>query len=352
MPDNATERILTYSAALLEATELEMAANPKVVVFGIGVDDFKGTYGTTMGLHKKFGPARCFDTPLSEDAMTGVAIGMAMAGYRPIHVHIRMDFLLLAMNQIINIAAKARYMYGGQVATPMVVRSVIGRSWGQGAQHSQALYPLFMHIPGLRVLAPTTPHDAKGLLLQSLRQDDPVMFVEHRLLHGQKGPVPEGSYTVPFGKARVLADGKDITLVGVSYANVECLRARALLKQSGVDAEVIDCVSLKPLDTQTILDSVARTGRLLVVENGWTFCGASAEILAAAAERFSGDRAVKVGRMGFAPVNCPTTKNLENAFYPDASKIAAAAYELARGTSREWPPAEEAVEVLNFKGPF
>jgi len=352
MPSSGPDRILTYSAALLEATEQEMAANPKVVVFGIGVDDFKGTYGTTMGLHKKFGPSRCFDTPLSEDAMTGVAIGMALAGLRPIHVHIRMDFLLLAMNQIINIAAKARYMYGGQVATPIVVRSVIGRSWGQGAQHSQALYPLFMHIPGLRVLAPTTPEDAKGLLIQSLRQDDPVMFVEHRLLHFQKGPVPEAPYTVPFGKARVLAEGKDITLVGVSYASVECLRARALLKQAGIDAEVIDCVSLKPLDTRTILDSAGRTGRLLVVENGWTTCGASAEILASAVERFQGDKGIRAGRMGFAPVNCPTTRNLENAFYPDASKIAAAAHDLVRGTSRQWPASEEAVEVLNFKGPF
>ena len=347
-----SDRILNYAAAILEATEQEMAANPKVVVLGIGVDDFKGTFGTTMGLHKKFGPARCFDTPLSEDAMTGVAIGLAFAGYRPIHVHIRMDFLLLAMNQIINIAAKARYMYGGQVATPIVVRSVIGRSWGQGAQHSQALYPLFMHIPGLRVLAPATPQDAKGLLIQSLRQDDPVMFVEHRLLHVQKGPVPEAPYTVPFGKARVLAEGKDITLVGISYTSVECLRARALLKQAGIDAEVIDCVSLKPLDTATILDSAARTGRLLVAENGWTFCGASAELLAAAAERFQGDRGIRMGRLGFAPVNCPTTRNLENAFYPDAPKIATAAHDLVRGTPRQWPSSDVAVDVLNFKGPF
>jgi acetoin:2,6-dichlorophenolindophenol oxidoreductase subunit beta len=346
-----SDRILTYSAALLEATEQEMAANPKVVVFGMGVDDFKGTYGTTMGLHRKFGAGRCFDTPLSEDGMTGVAIGMALAGWRPIHVHIRMDFLLLALNQIINIAAKARYMYGGQVATPIVVRSIIGRGWGQGSQHSQALYPLLMHVPGLRVVAPTTPYDAKGLLLQSLRQDDPVMFVEHRLLHGQKGPVPEAPYTVPFGKARVLAEGRDITLVGISYTNVECLRARALLKEEGISAEVVDCVSLKPLDTKTILDSAARTGRLLVVENGWTFCGASAEILAQAAERFQSDKRIRMGRMGFAPVNCPTTRNLENAFYPDASKIAAAAHEFVRGTPRQWAAAE-AAEVLNFKGPF
>jgi pyruvate/2-oxoglutarate/acetoin dehydrogenase E1 component len=178
------------------------------------------------------------------------------------------------------------------------------------------------------------------------------MFVEHRLLHGQKGPVPEEPYAVPFGKARVLAEGADLTLVGVSYANVECLRARALLKQQGIDAEVIDCVSLKPLDTKTILDSAAKTGRLLVVENGWTFCSASSEILAQAAERFQGDRGIRVGRLGFAPVNCPTTRNLEHAFYPDSSKIASAAYELVKGSARQWPPAEESADVLNFKGPF
>src|SRR5579862_636979 len=246
------EQIITYAEAIREATEQEMARNPRVLVFGIGVDDFKGTYGTTKGLVEKFGAARCFDTPLSEDGMTGVAIGMALAGLRPIHVHIRMDFLLLAMNQLINIAAKARYMYGGQVSVPIIERSVIGRSWGQGAQHSQALHALFMHCPGLRVVAPTTPYDAKGLLLQSLRTNDPVMFIEHRILHYQKGPVPQDDYTVPFGKARILATGSDVTLVGVSYATVECLRARAMLKEAGIEAEVIDCVSLSPLDTKTI----------------------------------------------------------------------------------------------------
>ena len=345
------ERILTYAEALREATEQEMTRNPKIVVFGIGVDDFKGTYGTTKGLVEKFGADRCFDTPLSEDAMTGMAIGMAMAGLRPIHVHIRMDFLLLGMNQIINIAAKLRYMYGGQVSVPIVVRSVIGRSWGQGAQHSQALHALFMHIPGLRVVMPTTPHDAKGLLLQSLRHPDPVMFIEHRILHYQKGPVPEGDYTVPFGQARVLAEGKDITLVGVSYTNVECLRARALLREAGIDAEVIDPVSLSPLDMKTILKSVEKTGRLLVVDNGWVFCGASSEIVAQTAEHFQ-RRPVGLRRLGFAPVPCPTTKNLENEYYPYTQKIAAAAHELVRGTRREWPVKEEPAEILNFKGPF
>src|SRR4029453_11559196 len=188
------ERVLTYAQALLEATEQEMERDPSVILFGIGVDDFKGTWGTTKDLHLKFGRDRVFDTPLAEDGMTGIAIGAALAGLRPIHVHIRMDFVLLAMNQLINIAAKSRYMFGGAVNVPLVVRAVIGRSWGQGAQHSQGLHALFMHVPGLRVVAPTTPYDAKGCLLESLRADGPVMFVEHRMLHGVKGHVPEEAY--------------------------------------------------------------------------------------------------------------------------------------------------------------
>src|SRR5262245_63023047 len=193
-----------------------MARDPAVLVFGLDVDDPKAIQGTTRGLAEKYGPGRVFGTPLSEEAMTGAAVGMALAGLRPIHVHIRMDFLMLAMNQLVNVAAKARYMYGGRVSVPMVVRAMIGKSWGQGAQHSQGLHSFFMHVPGLKVAAPSTPHDAKGCLAAAVRDDNPVLFVEHRLLHFQKGPVPEGAYTVPPGKARVTAPGRDVTLVGIS----------------------------------------------------------------------------------------------------------------------------------------
>ncbi|MBM3301099.1 MAG: alpha-ketoacid dehydrogenase subunit beta, partial [Deltaproteobacteria bacterium] len=275
------QRTLTYAEAIHEAIEQEMARDPSVIVMGLGVDDPKGIYGTTLGLVKKFGPERVFDTPLSEDAMTGVAIGMSLAGLRPIHVHQRMDFLLLAMNQLINIAAKSRYMYGGTVSVPIVVRSIIGRSWGQGAQHSQALHAFFMHVPGLKVVAPTTPYDAKGCLIQSIRDDNPVMFIEHRMLHKyQKGYVPEERYTVPFGRAWVLAEGDDITLVGISHMVVECLRAQRYLEEVRISAEVIDPISLSPLDMDTIAESVRKTGKLLVVDNAWTTCGASAEIFA------------------------------------------------------------------------
>ncbi len=347
------ERVLTYAEAVREATEQEMARDPSVVVLGIGVDDFKAVYGTTRGLVEKFGPERVFDTPLSEDGMTGVAIGAALAGLRPIHVHIRMDFVLLAMNQIVNIAAKARYMYGGAVAIPLVVRSIIGRSWGQGAQHSQGLHALFMHVPGLRVVAPSTPYDAKGCLIQSIRDDNPVMFVEHRMLHSQRGHVPDGVYPVPFGKARILAKGSDLTLVGISYMAVECLRARRYLEEVGISAEVIDPVSLSPLDTETIVGSVRKTGRLLAVDSGWTMCGASAEILARVAEQLQGVPHIRWQRMGFAPVACPTTKDLENLFYPNAQTIASAAFAMVHENQKSWAPEhEEAPEIVEFKGPF
>lgn len=347
------ERTLTYAEAIHEATEQEMARDPSVIVLGMGVDDFKAIYGTTRGLQEQFGPDRVFDTPLSEDAMTGVAIGAALAGLRPIHVHIRMDFVLLAMNQIINIAAKARYMYGGTVAVPIVVRSIIGRSWGQGAQHSQGLQSLFMHIPGLRVVAPSTPHDAKGCLIQSIRDDNPVVFVEHRMLHSQRGHVPADPYTVPFGKARVLVKGSDITLVGISYMVVECLRAQRYLDGVGISAEVIDPVSLSPLDTDAFVASVKKTGRLLVVDSGWMMCGASAEILTQVAERLQGQPHVRWQRMGFAPVTCPTTRNLESLFYPNAQTVASAAFTMVHDNRKSWAPVfAEAPEILEFRGPF
>lgn len=346
-------RVLTYAEAIREAIEQEMEKDPAVIVLGLGVDDPRPIYGTTRGLAEKFGRGRVVNTPLSEEGMTGVAIGAALAGLRPIHVHIRMDFVLLAMNQLINIAAKSRYMYGGSVSVPIVVRSVIGKSWGQGAQHSQALHSFFMHVPGLKVMSPSTPYDAKGALIQSIRDDNPVMFVEHRLLHSLEGDVPLAPYTIPFGKARVLADGTDITVVGISYMAVEALRARRHLETVEISAEVIDPVSLSPLDMDTIAKSVRKTNRLLVVDCGWLTCGASAEIISRVVERLQDDRAIRIRRLGFEPVVCPTTKPLEDLFYPDARTIASAAYSLVNGQGDVWAPADGGTPaVVEFKGPF
>jgi len=317
---SSNERSITYAQALHEATDQEMGRDPRVFMMGQGIDDHKGFYGTTTGLVDKYGKDRIFDTPLSEDGMTGVAIGAALAGMRPIHTHIRMDFMLLAMNQIVNLAAKSRYMFGGKVSVPLVIRCVIGRSWGQGGQHSQGLQSLFMHIPGLRVVAPTTPYDAKGLLIESIRDDNPVIFISHRMSLFQRGHVPQEPYTVPFGQARVLAKGDDLTMVGVSHAVVDCMRARDALATVGIHAEVIDPVSLSPMDTATIVESVRRTRRLLVVDSAWTFCGASAEIVTAVAEGLAG-QSFTFKRLGFAPVVCPTTAELKPA---SRTKLAAA----------------------------
>ncbi len=351
-PSN-NERNLTYAQAVKEATVQLMREDPGVFVMGIGVDDPRGIYGTTLGLAEEFGHDRVLGTPLAEDAMTGVASGAALAGSRPIMIHERMDFVTLAMNQLVNVAAKSHYMYGGAVSVPMVVRAIIGRSWGQGAQHSQALHSFFMHVPGLRVVAPATPYDAKGCLIQSVRDNNPVIFMENRLLHKYTGHVPDGVYAVPFGKARTLLEGDDITIVGVSFMVVECLRAAHALGRADIAAEVMDPVSLSPLDIDSICRSVAKTGRLLVVDNGWTTCGASAEVVAQVVERVERAGGVMVRRMGFAPVTCPTTKNLENLFYPNGDTVARTAYSMVRGSAEGWEPEVlEAPEIAEFKGPF
>lgn len=350
-----TGRLLTYVDALREAVEQEMACDPTVLVMGLDVDDHKAIQGSARGLVDKFGPDRVVGTPLSEDAMAGVAIGAAMAGMRPIHVHIRMDFLMLCMNQLVNMAAKARYMYGGQVKVPLVVRSMIGKSWGQGPQHSQGFHAMFMHVPGLKVVAPSNAHDAKGCMIAAIRDDNPVIFVEHRLLYPTEAFVPEASYTVPFGKARTCAPGGDITIVGVSNMVVECLRARELLEEVGVKAEVIDPISLVPLDIDTITHSARRTGRLLVVDNAWTTCGASAEIVTRVVETQTNGSLVLARRMGYAPTTCPTTPALEQGFYPNPASIAELAYAMTRPDAAAWSPDPERAGLAyqtQFRGPF
>ena len=347
-----SNRELSYGEALHEAVHQEMSRDPDVFVFGLGVDDARGMYGTTTGLHDDFGANRNFDTPLAEDAMTGVAIGAALAGMRPIHVHQRMDFLLLCMNQLVNIAAKTSYMFAGACNVPLVVRGIIGRSWGQGAQHSQAIHSYFMHVPGIKVVAPTTPHDAKGCMIAAIRDDNPVVFMEHRMLYGNRGVVPEAQYEVPFGEARLLTEGEDVTIVGISHMVVECLRAARALKDNGISAEVIDPVSLAPLDIDIISASVRKTGHLLIVDTSWTTCGAGSEIVAQLAELFGSEGIPKMKRLGYAPTPCPTTRPLEDIYYPSGRTIAEAAYGLIHGCYDWIAPEIEAREIAEFRGPF
>ena len=352
--NSGTDRVLTFAQAIREAMEQEMERDPSVFVLGQGVDDPIGFYGTTLDFHKKFGADRCFDTPLAEDAITGIAIGAALAGLRPINTHQRMDFLLLCMNQLVNVAAKVSYMFAGAMSVPLVVRGVVGRSWGQGPQHSQALHAYFMHVPGIKVFAPTSPYDAKGCMVSAIRDNNPVLIIENRMLFATRGNVPQELYATPFGQSRILQEGEDVTIVAISHMVLEARRAcEQLRKNVGVSAELIDPVSLAPLDMDTIVKSVEKTGRLLVVDNAWSNCGAGAEIVAQVAERWQGDRAVQVKRLGFAPVPCPTTKPLETSFYPNAASISAAAFAMVSGPKNSWTPENTvSAEVEEFRGPF
>lgn len=347
-----SSRTLTYGEAIFEATYQAMEQDDNVIVLGLGADDPKGLFGSTKDLHKHFGAHRSFDTPLSEDAMTGVAIGAALAGLRPIHVHQRMDFVLLCMNQLVNLAAKMSYMFAGRLQVPLVVRNVIGRSWGQGAQHSQALHSFFSHIPGLKVVAPTTPYDAKGTLFSSIRENNPIIFVEHRMLYDIRGIVPEAPFDVPLGRGRLLSTGEDITIVGISHMVAESLRADDHLQEVGLTADVIDPITLYPLDIELIISSVRKTKNLLIVDCGWLNCGISAEIISKVFESLQGEISFKASRMGFAATPCPTTKNLENLFYPSAKTIAMKAYKMITQKDDWIPTSEEAKEVAAFRGPF
>lgn len=352
-----TGRLTRTVDAIAEACRQEMERDEKVFVFGLDVDDHKAIQGSTAGLLKQFGKERLFSTPLSEDAMTGVAIGAAMAGYRPVHVHIRMDFMLLTLNQLVNMAAKAHYMYDGQLKVPLVARTMVGRSWGQGAQHSQALHAMFMHVPGLKVVAPSNAYDAKGTLIAAIRDDNPVVYMEHRLLCNMQSYVPEEPYVVPLGKGRVMREGKDVTIVGISHMVIESLRAAKLLDKIGIGTELIDPISLRPLDIDLIVQSVKKTGRLLIVDNGWLTCGASAEIMARVMEELPqglNGKAIPIARMGFAETPCPTTRSLEDLFYPNGRTIAQKALSLIDPAGKaKLPESDEGVtEIDEFKGPF
>lgn len=346
--------LIRYVDALSQACKQEMERDDRVFLFGLDVDDHKKIQGSTAGL-EKFAPDRFFGTPLSEDAMTGVAVGASFYGLRPIHVHIRMDFMTLAANQLINMAAKAHYMYDGAISSPMVVRTMVGRSWGQGAQHSQALHAMFAHIPGLRVVAPSNAYDAKGAMIASIRDNNPVVFMEHRLLCNVKSLVPKSSYEIEVGKGRVVKEGVDITIVAVSHMLVEAVRACRYLGDIGIKAEVIDPIWIKPFDIDLMKESVKKTGRLLVIDNGWVDFGVSSEFVLRVVEEFQKDGlpAPFVARMGFADVTCPTTRSLEDMFYPNSKTICDKVCDILGKEKIDFANiVVENAELEEFKGPF
>ncbi len=350
-------RELTFAKAICEATKQCMERDASVYVMGLGVPDPGGIFGTTLGLQEQFGTERVMDMPIAENGMTGIAIGSALAGMRPILTHQRVDFALLSMEQIVNQAAKWHYIFNGAQSVPLVIRMVIGRGWGQGAQHSQSLHSWFAHIPGLNVVMPFSAHDAKGLLIAAIEDNNPVIFFEHRWLHNMTDHVPEDVYTVPLGKAQIIQEGTDITLVGVGHTVYECLRSAQILREKGVSTEIIDLRSIRPLDEATLLHSVSKTGRLLMVDDDWASCGLSAEILALVAEKAFSSLQCAPKRMAWADHPLPVSYTLSEHFYPRHHDIVKQAWAMLGRTEVLSLPLENMgmrhdVPDLSFTGPF
>ena len=316
------KREIKFFEAIKEALSLSLQKDKNVYLIGLGVPDPKGIFGTTSNLQKKFGKKRVMDMPTAENGMTGIAIGTALGGLKPVISHQRVEFALLSMEQIINQAAKWHYMTAGQDYLPLVIRLIVGRGWGQGPQHAQNLETLFAHIPGLKVVSPSNPHDAKGLLISSIKDNNPVLFYEHRWLHNTHGFVDKDYFEIPLGKAKVIEKGKDITLVSNSYMIIECLRCVRFFKSNNVSIELIDLRTIRPLDRSTIIKSVSKTRRLVVIDNSWQSFGVSAEILSTIFETKKSSLLSPPSRLGFADVPSPSTRSLIGKYYPDAYQIA------------------------------
>lgn len=314
-------RLISYREAIREATWWALKKDKRVLLFGEGIDDPGGIFGTTLNLHKEFGKKRVFDTPICENALTGIAIGASLAGLRPVLVHMRTDFMLLSMDQLVNHAAKWKYMFGGKVSVPIVVRAIIGGGWGSAAQHSQPLQSLFTHIPGLKVVMPSTAYDAKGLLLSSILDDSPVIFIEHRWLYDYKETVPYKPYFIPLGKAVIRKRGKDLTIIANSYMTILAMEAAKRLGSEGIGIELIDLRTIKPLDYNLILNSVRKTHRALILDFGYSFCGISSEISSFLTEHAFRHLRAPVSRMTLPEVPTPCSFVLEKAYYPNIENI-------------------------------
>lgn len=338
---------MKYSEAILEATRAAMEADSSIYFMGQGATGPKALYGTAKGLKDLFGPTRVMDMPLSENALTGVAVGSAIGGMRPILAFHRVDFFLHACDQLINNAAKWHYMSAGKIKIPLVIRLIIGRGWGQGPQHSQSLHSLFAHIPGLKVVMPATAADAKGLLTTAIKDNNPTLFLEHRWLHETFGPVPEENEAIPFGRANIVKEGKDVTIITSSFMTLEALKAAHLLEENHVSAEVIDLRSIQPLDKETLIKSVRRTGRVLVADCDWKTCGFAAEVLATLTEEAFNDLKAPPIRVAYPDRNNPTSWSLANHYYPTAKVIAMEVFRLLRLPSKAQHLLEKLLEYRN-----
>lgn len=317
----STSRKLQYSLALNEALHQMMASDPSVFLIGQGVKSPWYVGNTAQGLLDRFGEKRIIDTPVSENAVTGAAVGAAIAGMKPVVVHPRMDFMFYAFDPIINEAANWFYMNGGKASVPLVIWGIINRGGEQAAQHSQALHAIFSHVPGLKVVMPATPYDAKGLMVAAIRDPNPVVYIDDRWLYRNEGPVPEALYEVKIGKGIIRRKGRDVTIAGISYMAAEAESAAAALEKKGIDAEVIDLRTAKPIDEALLTRSVKKTGRLVIADVGWRCCGLAAEISAVVAERAMKYLKAPIGRVTLPDCPAPASAALEKAYYRSQSDI-------------------------------
>lgn len=327
-----------------------MESKPEVFIMGLGVTDYKGIFGTTLEAYKRFGPKRVLETPVSEGALTGIAIGAALTGKRPILVHARNDFMFLTLDQMINCASKWKYTYGGKSSVPFVVRGIIGKGWGQGPTHSQSIQAVFLHFPGLYVAMPSCPFDAKGILITAIKQDVPFVILEHRALYDSSGYVPEDNFEIDIGKGRIVLSGSDITLIATSLMVKEGIKAHNALRKIGVSLEVIDPRFLRPLDKRLILNSVKKTGRCIVADTSWVDCGFSSEITAILTEEAFRYLKAPVIRIGLAPCPAPVSKPLEDEFYPTYKTIFIESCRIL-GIKPDMEIVKDKV-IDNFKGPY
>lgn len=333
-------RTLNIKDAINEALRQEMTADDRIILMGEDIaggagrdeaypeaaDAWGGPFGVTQGLLPLFGRRRVMDTAIAETGFVGAAIGAAIVGLRPIVEIMYVDFIGTSFDQLLNHAAKLRYVYGGKVSVPMVVRTVAGAGFRAAAEHSQTLYSLYTHIPGLKVVAPATAEDAKGLLISAIRDPDPVIFIEHKRLYMVEGPVPEESYAIPLGVAKVIREGNDVTIVGVQKMVHTALDAAELLSHEGIEAEVIDPRTYSPLDTDTILGSVEKTGRLVVVDESHPRCSLATDIAALAADRVFSSLRSPIRMVTGAHTPIPFSPPLEDAFIPSAARIVEAVH--------------------------
>ena len=315
---------LSFAQAINAALRQAMELDKEVFVYGIGADGQSGIFGTTSGLLERFGPQRVFDTPIAEAGLTALAAGAASSGLRPVLVHQRLDFMLYSVDQIVNWMGPWRFMSGGRAKMPVTIRAIIGKGWGQGPQHTKSLHAWFAHVPGLQVVMPGTPADAKGLLLSSIMSDDPTLFIEGRSLFSMEEDVADEPYFIRLGEAAVRVEGNDVTLVTMGSMVPLSLQAARTLREKKVDAEVVDVRTLMPLDIASILASVRKTGRLVVAEPGWRMYGAAAEIIASVSESLGNQMRSLPRRVTWPQSAVPTSSKLEEQFYPTSDDIVGA----------------------------